>query len=101
MTGSATDCLFCRRLASPDFASDPDVVWRFPHSVVLLGPWQSYHGYCLLVSCKHARELNELPDGERHAYFEEMCVLARAQEDAFRPHKLNYELLGNQVAHLH
>ena len=30
-----------------------------------------------------------------------MCLLARAIETAFRPHKLNYELLGNQVPHLH
>ncbi len=30
-----------------------------------------------------------------------MCLLARAIEDCFRPHKLNYELLGNQVPHLH
>jgi diadenosine tetraphosphate (Ap4A) HIT family hydrolase len=27
--------------------------------------------------------------------------LARAVEECFRPHKLNYELLGNQVPHLH
>ena len=30
-----------------------------------------------------------------------MCVLARAIERAFHPRKVNYELLGNQVPHLH
>jgi diadenosine tetraphosphate (Ap4A) HIT family hydrolase len=30
-----------------------------------------------------------------------MCLLARAVEQAFRPLKMNYELLGNQVPHLH
>ena len=30
-----------------------------------------------------------------------MCLLARAIEEAFRPRKMNYELLGNQVPHLH
>ena len=30
-----------------------------------------------------------------------MCLLARAIEETFRPLKLNYELLGNQVPHLH
>ena len=30
-----------------------------------------------------------------------MCLLARAIEECFRPHKMNYELLGNQVPHLH
>jgi diadenosine tetraphosphate (Ap4A) HIT family hydrolase len=77
------------------------VVWQFPHSVALLGPWQFYHGYCVLVARSHATELSRLPAAERRAYLDEMCLLARAIEDAFRPHKLNYELLGNQVPHLH
>src|SRR5262249_15157130 len=39
--------------------------------------------------------------GERRAYLDEMCQLAAAIEACFAPHKLNYELLGNQVPHLH
>ena len=78
-----------------------DVVWRFPHSVALLGMWQFYQGYCILVSRRHATELNELPANERRAYLDEMCLLAQALSMCYRPHKLNYELLGNQVPHLH
>jgi diadenosine tetraphosphate (Ap4A) HIT family hydrolase len=95
------DCPFCRKLAALDELPAEEVVWRFPHSVALLGPWQFYHGYCILVARRHATELNLLPDAERGAYFDEMCLVARAIEEAFRPHKLNYELLGNQVPHLH
>jgi diadenosine tetraphosphate (Ap4A) HIT family hydrolase len=95
------DCLFCRKL--DDLASLPEaeVVWRFPHSVAFLGQWQHYHGYCVLVSRRHATELSGLSDAERRAYLDEMCLLAKAIEADFRPHKLNYELLGNQVPHLH
>lgn len=78
-----------------------DVVWRFPHSVALLGMWQFYQGYCLLVSRRHATELNDLPADIRRAYLEEMCLLAQAIQSCCRPLKLNYELLGNQVPHLH
>ena len=35
------------------------------------------------------------------AFLDEMCLLSRAIEGAFGPHKMNYELLGNQVPHLH
>jgi diadenosine tetraphosphate (Ap4A) HIT family hydrolase len=42
-----------------------------------------------------------LSDQERIAFLNEMCLLARAIELAFQPRKLNYELLGNQVPHLH
>jgi diadenosine tetraphosphate (Ap4A) HIT family hydrolase len=30
-----------------------------------------------------------------------MCTLAKAIYDCFTPQKINYELLGNQVPHLH
>jgi diadenosine tetraphosphate (Ap4A) HIT family hydrolase len=97
-TTNPPDCVFCRKLQNlpPD-----DVVWRFPHGVALLGPWQFYHGYCILISQRHATELSGLDDAERRAYLDEMCLLARAVELSCRPHKLNYELLGNQVPHLH
>lgn len=95
------DCPFCRKLARLEELPPHEVVWRFPHSVALLGPWQFYRGYCLLVSRRHAAELSHLADDERAAFLAEMCLLARAIEEAFRPHKLNYELLGNQVPHLH
>src|SRR6266851_4759891 len=94
------DCPFCQKLHHLDPTTE-EVVWTFPHSVALLGPWQSYQGYCILIARRHATELSQLPDAERRAYLDEMCVLARAIEETFRPHKLNYELLGNQVPHLH
>jgi diadenosine tetraphosphate (Ap4A) HIT family hydrolase len=63
--------------------------------------WQFYQGYCLLISRRHAVELNDLPAEERRAYLDEMCLLAQAIQTCYRPHKLNYELLGNQMPHLH
>jgi diadenosine tetraphosphate (Ap4A) HIT family hydrolase len=94
-------CPFCDRAASPDQRPPDDLVWRFPHSVAVLGPWQFYRGYCVLFSRRHASELSGLDDEERRAFLDEMCLLARAVESSFRPRKLNYELLGNQVPHLH
>ena len=101
MNENPADCPLCRKLTELDSLPPEEVVWRFPHSVAVLGPWQYYHGYCLLISRRHANELNGLDPDERRTYLVEMCLLARALEDCFRPRKLNYELLGNQVAHLH
>jgi diadenosine tetraphosphate (Ap4A) HIT family hydrolase len=94
------DCPFCKNLADPNGRPAADVVWRFPHSVAILGPWQHYTGYCLLVAREHAAELSQLGPN-RAAFLEEMATLAAAIEACFHPHKLNYELLGNQVPHLH
>jgi diadenosine tetraphosphate (Ap4A) HIT family hydrolase len=88
-------------LADLDRLPADELVWQFPNGVALLGPWQYYHGYCVLVSRRHATELSGLPAEERRAYLDEMCLLARAIEECFRPRKVNYELLGNQVPHLH
>ena len=95
------DCPFCWKLRTVDEFGEAEVIWQFPHSVALLGAWQYYQGYCILVSRRHASELHELPPGERRAYLDEMCLLAQAVQTCYRPHKLNYELLGNQVPHLH
>src|SRR6266446_4938735 len=95
------DCPFCQKLTKLDDLPPEEVIWQFPHSVVLLGTWQYYHGYCILVARQHATELSQLESSVRHAYFDEMCLLARVLEACFKPRKLNYELLGNQVPHLH
>ncbi len=97
----SADCPFCNKLSRLWELPDEEVVWQFPHSVALLGPWQFYHGYCVLVSRRHATELNRLADAERRAFLDEMCILAAAIEACFHSCKLNYELLGNQVPHLH
>jgi diadenosine tetraphosphate (Ap4A) HIT family hydrolase len=98
---SEPGCPMCQKLAHPEQGKGDEVVWRFPNSVAMLGRWQGYAGYCVLAANVHARELFDLPDDGRRAYFDEMCLLARAIQKAFSPHKLNYELLGNQVPHLH
>src|SRR5262245_48554053 len=94
------DCVFCDKLARLHELPDEEVVWQFRHSVALLGTWQYYTGYCVLVSRTHASELSQLHPQERIGYLE-MCRLAHAIETCFKPRKLNYELLGNQVPHLH
>ena len=89
------NCPFCSKLAALADLPSAEVVWQFRHSVAFLGPWQYYHGYCILIARRHARELYELSGQEGREYFDEMCVLAKAIADCFAPHKLNYELLGN------
>src|SRR5436190_21210396 len=101
MVMASAECPFCLKLAHLDSLSREELVWQFPHSIALLGPWQYYLGYCILVARRHASELSQLSESERIAYFNEMCWLAKAIEAAFHPRKLNYELLGNQVPHLH
>jgi diadenosine tetraphosphate (Ap4A) HIT family hydrolase len=94
------NCPMCQTVAELERHGRADLVWRFPHSIAIVGPWQYYTGYCMLFSRDHATELSQLGP-IRSAHLDEMTTLAQAIEECFRPHKLNYELLGNQVPHLH
>jgi diadenosine tetraphosphate (Ap4A) HIT family hydrolase len=46
-------------------------------------------------------ELHELKPDVRSRFLGEMALVAEAVFRAFSPRKLNYELLGNSVSHLH
>lgn len=49
----------------------------------------------------HAAEPTELAEEAAAAFWRETLVVGRAIERAFGPVKLNYDLLGNSVPHLH
>jgi diadenosine tetraphosphate (Ap4A) HIT family hydrolase len=42
-----------------------------------------------------------LPKDLRVKYLEEMSIVAEAAYNAFKPEKMNYELLGNGDSHVH
>ena len=49
----------------------------------------------------HETELHGLADKDRKQFLEDMSLVARLLSKAFRPDKMNYELLGNSMPHLH
>ncbi|MGI8826954.1 MAG: HIT family protein [Chloroflexota bacterium] len=62
---------------------------------------QSVRGYCVLICSKHVREPYELSGKDRRAFFEEMMQAGQALESVFQSIKMNFEILGNAVPHLH
>lgn len=94
-------CPLCTKVIEAAKLPVDELVWQFPHSVAVLGPWQCYHGYCVLISRTHAAELLDLPPAQSRALYDELLLLASAIRAVVQPRKLNFELLGNQVAHPH
>jgi diadenosine tetraphosphate (Ap4A) HIT family hydrolase len=70
-------------------------------SVAYLNEDQFFPGWTFLVLKRHATELWQLGAPERAALVEEVARVGRALAEAFDAVKMNYELLGNQVAHIH
>ncbi len=92
-----TACPMCSK-----WRDEPELrVVELEHCFVLLNRDQFFPGYCFVVAREHVTELFHLEPGVRGAVMEEVNAVAAAQAAAFLPDKLNYELLGNMVPHLH
>jgi diadenosine tetraphosphate (Ap4A) HIT family hydrolase len=70
-------------------------------SRLVLDKNQYVKGYCLLVCLKHVREPYELPQDERDQYFDDMMTAGLALEQTFLSEKMNFQILGNAIPHLH
>ena len=90
-------CVMCGKHAAPS----PLLIAELETARAYLHEDQFFPGYVLLVLRRHATELNELAARERAVHLEEVSRVAQALARAFRPVKMNYELLGNQVPHIH
>jgi len=71
------------------------------HCYVLLNRDQFFAGYTLVFTREHLTELFHLDPATRGAVMEEVNRVAAALDRAFAPAKMNYELLGNMVPHMH
>jgi len=83
-----------------DDDSDLRVV-ELEHSFVVLNRDQYFPGYTLLFTKQHVTELFHLDRAVRSGLMEEVSRAAEALFTLFQPDKINYELLGNMVPHIH
>jgi diadenosine tetraphosphate (Ap4A) HIT family hydrolase len=83
---------------------DEDATLRiveFEHSYAVLNRDQFFPGYTLLFTRTHVTELFHLDRTVRGGLIEEVSSVAAALHTVFQPDKINYELLGNMVPHIH
>lgn len=92
-----TTCPMCRR-----WDDDADLrITELEHSYVVLNRDQFFPGYTLLFTKQHITELFHLDRAVRNGLMEEVSHVAEALFTLFKPAKINYELLGNMVPHIH
>ena len=95
-------CPLCAELASGEPGNEHGhTVVDLTASRLRLAANQWVPGYCVLICAVHAREPHELDQVDRAAFFEDLVRAGRAIEAVYRPDKLNFQLLGNAVPHLH
>ena len=103
MKGKSTkhDCLICKRIALIKQGKNPYFVAELKTGYVVMGDYQFFRGYTLFLCKEHTSELHELSPTFRRQHLWEMSQVAEAVYRAFKPKKLNYELLGNTDTHIH
>src|SRR5215831_5623079 len=95
-------CPLCEVIAA-SFDEDPYGVTlvRTQSTLIRLGRNQRARGYSTVIALRHVIEPFELTVPERGTFFEDVALTGQAIQQVCNPIKLNYELLGNGVPHLH
>ena len=71
------------------------------HAKAYLHDDQFFPGWIVLVLKRHATELFHLSREERNSLMEEVAAVAAFLAQERQAVKINYELLGNQLPHIH
>ena len=94
---TAADCLACR----PDWPAADGFIADCGPARAYLHEDQFFPGWTLLILKRHATELYELDRAERAALIEAVTDVSRALAAVYDAVKMNYELLGNLLPHIH
>lgn len=91
------DCPMCEK-----WVDDAEMqIAELEHCYVLLNRDQFFPGYSFVFTKEHVTELFHLDRPNRQAVVEEVNLVAEVLNKVFEPTKMNYELLGNMVPHMH
>jgi diadenosine tetraphosphate (Ap4A) HIT family hydrolase len=88
-------CVICRNGAPFDVIAELPTTWvAAPSSAPL-------PGYLCVIAKPHVTEPFELDEPEFTAFWTESMAVAAALNELVQPSKMNYEIHGNTIPHLH
>jgi diadenosine tetraphosphate (Ap4A) HIT family hydrolase len=91
------DCWMCQGISEQAHM----VFFESRTSVGKLNPDQFFKGYSFITLKWHCEELYRLSEKDRKSFLDDMSRVAAALSKTLHPDKMNYELLGNGMPHLH
>jgi diadenosine tetraphosphate (Ap4A) HIT family hydrolase len=92
---SGKACVICRQGAPKDVLVELDTSW------VTINEDAPMRGYACLVFRRHLVELHDLTEAEGAAFMRDARRLSAAVHQVTGAVKLNYEIHGNTIPHLH
>lgn len=94
-TADSTGCPICMSGRPLDVIAELDATWVTAQAIAVLP------GYACVVARRHVEEPYHLPDDEMIVFWRESMTVARGLGTLFQPRKMNYEIHGNSIPHLH
>ena len=94
-------CMACDRIQQIWEHRNAFFVAKLRQSYAVLADDQLYVGYMILILKDHVEHLHELPQERQLSLFQDITDVANSIVAAFHPLRLNYECLGNSLAHVH
>ena len=92
------NCPYCQKADDPE---NSVTLKLFQYAELCAHPHVSLKGTCYLITREHYVELFDLGDQELLGFMKEVQVSARVLKEVTRAVKINYELHGNTVPHMH
>jgi diadenosine tetraphosphate (Ap4A) HIT family hydrolase len=92
------NCHYCCKDEDP---SQSSTVKLFKYSELCAHPRVCLKGTCYLITREHYVELFDLDDDALLGFMQEVQVAARVLKEVTAAFKINYEIHGNTVPHLH
>ncbi len=97
---SASGCPVC----NPELYGKPEserAIADLEISSLLTGRDTCMKGHCCLVVHPHAVEIFDLAEADAYAFMRDMRLASRALQEVMGAIKINYEIHGNTIPHLH
>ncbi|MCD4690002.1 HIT domain-containing protein [bacterium] len=95
MSEKASECIFCVKHAEDNDAAN-FVLFRTPHSFVLLNAYPYNNGHVMIAPYRHAASLNELSSEERGDLIEAVARAEALIGSAYSPQGMN---IGINLGH--
>ena len=93
---SGQDCPICKRGYPLDIIKELEVSW-----LTMFEKQATMRGYVCLVAKRHVVELHDFTDAEAQAFMRDMRNVSQAVCAATTCKKMNIEIHGNTLPHLH
>jgi diadenosine tetraphosphate (Ap4A) HIT family hydrolase len=95
------DCFACDRIEQIRRGENPHFIAELAESYVVLADEQAYNGWCILLLKDHHEHLAGLSLQRQVRLWEDVAKVAAAMTREFKPVRINYEGLGNELHHIH